>query len=185
MAPSRAQDVLEFWFAPENREKWFVKDERFDGEIRDRFSALQADAAQGALADWQQAAQSALALVILLDQFPRNMFRGTGHAFASDAKARAVADAALSQGFDAAVAKEVDPAAAAFFYLPFMHSEELADQDRALALYTAAQNAEGQRFAEAHRDIIARFGRFPHRNAALKRESTKPELAFLETHAGF
>ncbi|WP_339114242.1 DUF924 family protein [Thioclava sp. GXIMD2076] len=177
-------DVLEFWFAPEHRESWFEKNELFDGLIRDRFGPLQAQATEGALAAWREKAESALALVILLDQFPRNMFRGTGHAFASDARAREVAGHALTQGFDAQV-KALDPQAPAFFYLPFMHSEDLADQDRAVALYEAAEDENGLRFAHAHRDIIARFGRFPHRNAALKRESTKEELAFLETHKGF
>ena len=121
--------------------------------------------------------EGALALLILLDQFPRNMFRGAARAFATDPLARAIAAGALLKGFDA----QVPPEMRGFFYLPFMHSEDLADQERCVALYQAAGDADGLKWAQEHADIIRRFGRFPHRNAVLGRASTPEEQAFLDS----
>ncbi|TQS73832.1 DUF924 domain-containing protein [Rhodobacteraceae bacterium] len=175
------KDVRAFWFAPEVEKKWFLKDENFDGEVRDRFMATYEAARGDRLTNWRATAEDTLSLCLVLDQFPRNMFRGSRRAFESDAQALAVAQGAVNQGFDQEVAKE----RRAFFYLPFMHAEDLAVQDRAVALYTALGQEPNLGYAKEHRDIIARFGRFPHRNAALGRESTSEERAFLETHEGF
>jgi len=157
-------------------EKWFSRDDAFDAMLRDRFGAAQAAAARGELDGWQATPEGALALVLLLDQIPRNIYRSTPAAFATDPAARRIAAASLERGYDARVAPELR----SFFYLPFMHSEELADQARCVALYQALGNADGLRYAEEHRDIIARFGRFPHRNHILGREMTADELAYLE-----
>ena len=133
-------------------------------------------AARGELAAWEESAEGALALVLLLDQFPRNLFRGDARAFATDALARAVAERALARGFDQATDLALRP----FFYLPFMHSEALIDQDRSVRLYEALGETEELRYATQHRDVVLRFGRFPHRNRALGRNTTPAEQAFLE-----
>lgn len=168
-------DVLRFWRAA-GPEKWFKKDAAFDDAIRERFLETYEAAAAGGLANWEAAPESALALTITLDQFPRNMFRGSARAFAVDPLARSVADRALARGFD----KAVDPGEPQFFYLPFEHSELLADQERCCELFRATGNAQLLKWAELHADIIRRFGRFPHRNAALGRVTTPKEQAFLD-----
>jgi uncharacterized protein (DUF924 family) len=160
-------EVVSFW-REAGHDKWFAQDESFDQAIRSRFLATHEAGANGALAGWQETAEGALALVLLFDQFPRNMFRGTPRAFATDA---------LARGFDQAT----DPVLRQFFYLPFMHSEALIDQDRSMRLYEALGNAEQLRYATEHREVIQRFGRFPHRNRALGRETTAAEQAFLES----
>jgi uncharacterized protein (DUF924 family) len=170
-----AHDVVSFWQAA-GYDRWFKKDTAFDDEIRTRFLATHEAAAAGKLAGWEQNTEGALALLILLDQFPRNMFRGDARTFATDPLARAVTAGALVRGFDSQVPKEMR----AFFYLPFEHSEDLADQERGLALYKAADDADGLKWAEIHADIIRRFGRFPHRNAVLGRVTTPAEQAFLD-----
>jgi uncharacterized protein (DUF924 family) len=171
-----ANEVVSFW-RDAGHERWYKSDPEFDREIRERFLETHEAAAAGRLPEWQQSPEGALALLILLDQFPRNMFRGTPRAFATDPIAREVADHAIEQGFD----KKIDPTMQSFFYLPFMHSEKLADQERCLALYHAADNEEGIKFAKLHLDPIRRFGRFPHRNETLGRTSTPEEIAFLES----
>jgi uncharacterized protein (DUF924 family) len=168
-------EVLAFWLAA-GHERWFEQDEVFDDEIRRRFQTVYGDAAAGLLGGWEDSAQDALALVIVLDQFPRNMYRGSARAFASDPLARSVATRAIARGFDQAIAMP----ARMFFYLPFEHSEDLADQDRSVALLRAAGDADLLKWAELHADIVRRFGRFPHRNAALGRTTTAEEQAFLD-----
>jgi uncharacterized protein (DUF924 family) len=168
-------DVVAFW-RDAGPERWFKKDAHFDDEIRRRFLALHEAAARGDLKDWEKTAEGALALLILLDQFPRNMFRGSARAFATDPLARAVTASALLNGFDA----QVSPDMRAFFYLPFEHSEDMADQERGIALYTAAGDADGLKWANLHADIIRRFGRFPHRNGPLGRTTTPEEQRFLD-----
>jgi uncharacterized protein (DUF924 family) len=172
-APSPA-DVIAFWRAA-GPKKWFEKDAALDDEIRQRFLAVHEAAASGKLTAWEQNAEGALALLILLDQFPRNMFRGQARAFATDSLARAVASRAILNGFDGTF-----PDMRGFFYLPFEHSEDLADQQRGLTLYKAADDEDGLRWAKIHADIIRRFGRFPHRNAVLGRVSTPQEQKFLD-----
>jgi uncharacterized protein (DUF924 family) len=175
-AITSADEVLAFW-KQAGPDKWYKKDEAFDRTIRDTFLATYEAAADGRLDAWQSAADSALALVIVLDQFPRNMFRGSARAWAADPLARKVASQAVMRGFD----QVVEPELRAFFYLPFMHSEELEDQDYCVELCRALDDAENLKFAEIHRDIIQRFGRFPHRNPVLGRKTTPEEQIFLES----
>jgi len=169
-----AADVAAFWREAGPR-KWFLKDPAFDTAFRDRFLAAHMAAAARRLDDWAGSAEGALALMILLDQFPRNAFRDTGHMFATDALARMFADRAVRDGLDRQAPEAMRP----FFYLPFEHSEDLKDQERSVALCQDL-DAETLRYARIHYDIIARFGRFPHRNAALGRTTTPEEQAFLD-----
>lgn len=169
------QQIISFW-REAGPDRWFKKDAAFDEEIRRRFLLTYEAAAAGKLREWENSADGALALLILLDQFPRNMFRGDKRTYATDELARAVTAGALIKGFDAQVDKELR----AFFYLPFEHSEELADQERGIALYKAAGDDDGLKWANIHHDIIRKFGRFPHRNAVLGRQTTPEEQAFLD-----
>ena len=182
----RASRVLDFWFgAPGSPERgrsracWFEKNAAFDDEIRDRFGALQADAAAGRLDAWQARPRSALALAVLLDQFPRNMHRGTAAAFACDARAQTVAMHAVRRRFDRALR----PVERWFVYLPFEHAEDLARQRESLRLFAGLRfepECPGAfDYACRHFDVIARFGRFPHRNQVLGRVSTAEEAAYL------
>jgi uncharacterized protein (DUF924 family) len=170
-----ADDVLAFWRAA-GPQKWFEKNDALDAEIRTRFLPTYEAAADGALADWEATPDGALALTIVLDQFPRNMFRHDSRAFAADTMARAVADRALARGFD----RQVPSGERQFFYLPFEHSETMADQERCCALFRALGDADLLRWAELHAHVIRRFGRFPHRNVVLGRTTTPAEKAFLD-----
>ncbi|MCP3394308.1 DUF924 domain-containing protein [Bradyrhizobium sp. CCGB12] len=167
--------ILAFW-REAGGERWYKRDDAFDAEVRRRFLAVWQKAAAGEFASWEASDDGALALVIVLDQFPRNMFRGTPQAFASDAQARDVARRAIVRGVD----RRVDPILLEFLYLPFMHSEHLADQLRCVALFQNTDNAENLKYAREHADIIQRFGRFPHRNRLLGRDTTEEEQAFLD-----
>ena len=168
-------DVIGFW-RQAGPEKWFKKVAAFDEAIRLKFEPTHHRAARGEYDGWAETAEGALALLILQDQFPRNLFRGSAHQFATDPKARAVARAAIERGFD----RDIDPALRNFFYLPFEHSEDIADQDFGIALVTEGGVADDLKWAVLHRDIIARFGRFPHRNACLGRITTPEEQEFLD-----
>ncbi len=167
-------DVVAFWRAA-GPERWFKKDTAFDQDIRAAFLPLHEQAAAGKLSDWEKSVEGALALMLLLDQFPRNMFRGDPRSFATDAAALSVAKRSIGRGFDTKVASELR----GFFYLPFMHAENIVEQERGIALYKSAGNADGKKWAELHADVIRRFGRFPHRNAVLGRTTTPEEQAFL------
>lgn len=168
-------DVVAFW-REAGEKKWFRKDDAFDRAIAGRFTALHNAAAAGKLSDWRETAEGALALVLVLDQFSRNLFRGSPKTFAQDAMAVEEARRAVDAGFDT----EVDANLRFFFYMPFMHSEALADQERCIELLSAS-GAEGLlKYAHEHCDIIRRFGRFPHRNAVLGRQTTPAERTFLE-----
>jgi uncharacterized protein (DUF924 family) len=183
----RAAEVMRFWFAGAPRDKrWFEKNAAFDAEIRARFLALHEAAAAGALDAWKETRADCLALIVLLDQLPRNMFRGTPRAFATDARALGAARYAVERGYDRTMA----PCERMFVYLPFEHSESLDDQDESCRLNKPLaafpETHDVYRYAERHREIIARFGRFPHRNAALGRASTPEEIEFLkEPGSGF
>ena len=170
-----AADVLAYWRAL-GSERWFTADAAVDAEIRAKFHGLYAAAAAGSLIDWEDDASCALAHIIVLDQFPRNMFRGSAAAFAADPLARAAAGRAIDRGFD----RQADKVERPFFYLPYMHSETLADQERCCDLCRAAGDEHTLEFAETHADIIRRFGRFPHRNAVLGRVTTPEEQACLD-----
>jgi uncharacterized protein (DUF924 family) len=174
-AAATAPEVLAFWRAAGSA-KWFTKDAAFDAEIAARFLGTYEAAAAGLLTAWEATPDDALALVIVLDQFPRNMFRASARAFATDPLARAVADRALARGFD----QRIPESERQFFYLPFEHSENLADQERAIALFGSTGDEDLLKWAKLHADIIRRFGRFPHRNAVLGRTTTPEEQTFLD-----
>jgi uncharacterized protein (DUF924 family) len=167
--------ILAFW-RDAGPKRWYTPDEAFDAEVRRRFFSLWQRATAGELSSWEASDDGALALVIVLDQFPRNMFRGDARTYASDAEAREVAHRAIDRGVDA----RIDPALREFLYLPFMHSEHLADQLRCIELSRAAGHTESLKWAEHHAEIIRRFGRFPHRNHILGRATTPEEQAFLD-----
>jgi uncharacterized protein (DUF924 family) len=185
--PPRAIAVLDFWFGPpddaareQHREIWFRATEEFDAALRRKFFGDYEAAAAGALESWEASPEGALALVLLLDQLPRNIFRKDPRAYATDAAARAVADRAIEYGFDRAV----PPAWRVFFYMPFHHSEDLADQRRSVELFgTLPRNPDRRgslrRYGRPYLEVIERFGRFPHRNEILGRQSTDAEIAFL------
>lgn len=175
------QEILSFWFSERVRPLWFRSTPEFDAEIRERFEATWQTAQDNQLAHWEVNASGALALVIVLDQFPLNMYRDEGQSFSTEAQARKVARHAIDQGWD----RELDEAGKSFLYLPFMHSESPADQDRSVALYQAAGMLDNLRFASHHREIVRRFGRFPHRNAALGRECTEEEREWLQSKEAF
>lgn len=181
------EDVLSFWFEEIQPEKWWKKDEAFDLVVRERFLPLWEAAGRGELDAWQRTARGSLALVIVLDQFPRNMFRGEGMAFSTDAQARDVTVDALRNGMDQQLPQDEQRI---FLYLPLEHSESLPDQELMCRLAKERLRGKGAaeflKFAEAHLDVIQRFGRFPHRNSALGRVSTPEEEAYLATPgAGF
>ena len=174
-------DVAAFWFAPDVRPLWFAATPAFDAALRARFPSTYQAAAADRLTDWETTAEGALALVIVLDQFPLNRFRGQPESFATEAAARAVADRAIARSFDQAL----PPEQRQFLYLPFMHGEALADQERSVRLYQQPGLEEALRFARHHRDLMVRFSRFPHRNAILGRLSTPEERAYLASPEAF
>jgi uncharacterized protein (DUF924 family) len=170
-----AEEVVEFW-RDAGPQRWFGKDDAFDQACRDRFLPTYEAAARGDLDEWELTPEGSLAIVLLLDQFPRNMFRGTKQVYKTDPAALMAADRAIEKGQDL----KVDPALRRFFYLPFMHSEELRHQQRSVALNQAIGDPDSVRWARHHHDVVARFGRFPHRNVILGRDTTPEEAAFLE-----
>jgi uncharacterized protein (DUF924 family) len=188
VAAAESAGVLDFWFGtPDDpghglpRKDWFDKNPAFDGGIRRRFRGTYDRAVAGAFDHWRDHRRACLALILVFDQLPRNMFRGMPMAFATDARALAVAAHAIARGYDRAV----PPTHRMFFYLPFEHSEDIADQERSVRLFESVEPYPGRdeaiRYALRHREIIQRFGRFPHRNAILGRRSMPEELAFLQT----
>lgn len=168
-------DIVQFW-RDAGASAWFKKDAAFDEQLRQRFEAAHHRAARDEFSHWQASAEGALALLLLLDQIPRNLYRGSAHAFATDGLAQAIALQAIAQGRDAATPMPLR----IFFYLPLEHAENLALQERCVVLCEAAGDTAFTKFAVLHRDIIARFGRFPHRDAALGRATTPEEQAFLD-----
>ncbi len=184
--PSKPQEILDFWFGREDdpgygefRDAWFQKNEDFDNEVQTRFRDDYEQAANGERDDWRDEAHSALALVILLDQFPRNMFRGDGQTYATDAKALETAEYAIERALD----RELPAFQRMFLYMPFMHSEDVGVQRRSVEIFGRLATEDGApdltSYAVGHRDIVERFGRFPHRNAILGRETTPEEAEFL------
>ena len=174
---SQIAEILAFWFAPGMTERWFKKDPAFDREVRDRLGARHEKAAAGGFEDWRATPEGCVALIVLLDQVPRNFYRNDRRAFATDGMALAVTRHALAQGFEAALTQDQR----GFLYMPLEHSEALEDQELSLRLTGPLdEDPSWHEWALPHRDIIARFGRFPHRNATLGRETTAEEAAFLE-----
>ncbi|MEE4377995.1 MAG: DUF924 family protein [Candidatus Competibacteraceae bacterium] len=178
-----AEDVLGFWFSERVKPLWFNATPTFDQELAERFLTVYRAAAAGALLDWEETPEGALALVVILDQFPLNLFRNQPESFATEAESRHVAERAIAHGFDNTLRDEQKT----FLYMPFMHSEDLADQDRSVALYEQAGSGLGEnlKFAHHHREIVRRFGRFPHRNSILGRDSTPEEIAYLNSKEAF
>jgi uncharacterized protein (DUF924 family) len=170
------REVIDFWFADATRARWFDSTPEFDRALEGRFSALHEQAAAGELDHWRGSADGCLALCILLDQLPRNLFRGHARAFATDAQALAVAEHAIAAGFDQSLPADQR----LFLYLPFEHSEDLAQQNRAVALIGTLDDERQVEHAVRHRKVVERFGRFPHRNTILRRATTPEEAAFLQ-----
>ncbi len=180
MDVTQAQIVIRFW-RDAGRTHWFRGGPAFDDDCRTRFQELHFAAARRECEHWLESADGTLALVLLLDQMSRNIFRGSGHAFATDGLAREYAELAMTAGHD----EQVDAALRFFFYMPLEHSEALADQDRSIAVFTALGEPELLKYAHAHRNVIVQFGRYPHRNAALGRTNTPEERAWLDAGGGF
>lgn len=180
--PPQAKDVLSFWLDEVGPKGWFVADQAVDETCRERFGDLVELALAGGLEEWERRPETAMALLILLDQFPRNLFREQARAFAGDPRALEVAKRSVEAGFDLATPLP----GRCFFYMPFEHSEDLADQDRSVALFRERATGDARyetwvEHVEKHRDLIRRFGRFPHRNAALGRENTPEEIEHLQS----
>jgi uncharacterized protein (DUF924 family) len=173
--------ILDFWFSARVRPLWFKSTPEFDAEVHRLFADTWQAARVNSLKDWEDSASGALALVIVLDQFPLNMYRGRPEGFATEAAAREVARRTIARGFDGAL----DISRRVFLYLPFMHSEQLSDQDYSVQLFAQPGMEDSLKWAQHHRDIVQRFGRFPHRNALLGRASSASEIAYLESEAAY
>jgi uncharacterized protein (DUF924 family) len=172
------KDILDFWYSDMARPLWFAKDLLFDKKIHSQFYKVYTKAKEGSLDNWQNSPSSALALVITLDQFPRNMFRNTPQAFATDGQSLEICRKFIEKSADHHLDSDEQRL---FLYMPFMHSENLADQEEGLKIFSRlSDNGSAHQYAVAHRNIIARFGRFPHRNTILGRTSTHEEIEFLK-----
>ena len=170
-----AEDVIQFWFVEHGNDDWFGGKPEFDARLAADFGETHPHVARGEAWQWRKTAEGRLAEIIVLDQFSRQLHRGSGKAFAQDKMALVLAQEAIAQGADQAV----EPVRRAFFYLPFMHAESLVIQDEGIGLYEALGDAEQLDYMRNHRDVVGRFGRFPFRNTALGRESTREELAYM------
>jgi uncharacterized protein (DUF924 family) len=175
------EEIIDFWFSETARTYWFRSTPEFDREVKSRFEMAWEQANDGLLADWEKTAEGALALVLLLDQFPLNMFRDRPEGFSTEAASRAVAGRAIVRGLDVSL----PDSGKVFLYLPYMHSESLTDQDRSVELFELAGLDDNLKWARHHREIVRRFGRFPHRNAILGRTSTPEEMEWLASKEGF
>ncbi|HEA25604.1 MAG TPA: DUF924 domain-containing protein [Ectothiorhodospiraceae bacterium] len=175
------ETIINFWFAESAKDFWFNSTPELDRQLRDRFIDTWLAAAENKFADWEQSPEGALALAIVLDQFPLNIFRGKPLTFSTEAQARKICRAAIEKGFD----KKLTDEQKCFIYMPFMHSEDMADQDSSIKFFDQPGLEESLRFAHHHRDIVQRFGRFPHRNELLGRHSTQDEIDYLASPEGF
>lgn len=175
------QEIIDFWFSDRVKSQWFASTPELDKEVMEKYEAIWEQAASGELDDWGDDPDGCLALVIILDQFPLNMFRGQAKSFKTEDKAVDVALTAVNEGLDQKIEKEK----LAFLYMPFMHSEDLTNQDISVKLYKENNLDANIKFAEHHRDIIRKFGRFPHRNGILERESTAEEIVYLSSKNAF
>jgi len=173
------KEVIRFWFEELKPEDWFKKSEALDQEMRERFEGLYWKASRGELFGWRTTAEGRLAEILLLDQIPRNIFRGTAQAFATDSLALVLAQEGLTQ------AQELPVVQRGFFYMPFMHSESLTIHEEALRLFDQPGLEKRLKYEKMHMDILQQFGRYPHRNAILGRPSTKEEEEYLKGHSGF
>lgn len=176
-----AEDFVDYWFSEPVAKYWFKSTAEFDQELRKQYEPVYHDAVKGKYDHWLESATGCLALVILFDQIPLNIFRGTKECFTTEARSREVADHAIRQAYD----QLLEDKQKAFLYMPFMHSENLDDQDRSVELFEKANLTNNIRFAHHHRDIVKRFGRFPHRNEILGRKNTEAEIAYLKSKEAF
>ena len=179
--PSTPQDIIEFWYGERMRQRWFSSTPELDAEIRSKYENLWLQAGNGALDDWKASPEGCLALAVILDQFPLNMFRGEAKSFSTEQQAVACSKYCIAQGYD----RKIPQDRVAFLYMPLMHSENLADQDLAVQLFERANLAHNLHFARHHRELIRRFGRFPHRNSILGRDSSAEEIAYLNSKEAF
>lgn len=173
--------VLDYWFRKENQHFWFASTPEIDTQMREQFNDLWDSAKSGELDDWKNSAEGCLALCIVLDQLPLNMFRGAPRSFSTEQQSIEIAKHAIQKGFDQQINKE----RLAFLYMPLMHSEKLADQDFAISLFEKAGLEGNTRFAKHHRELIKTYGRFPHRNDILGRENTLAEIEYLKSKQAF
>lgn len=178
---STPESIIGFWYSDNIKSKWFNSSIEFDKEIKSNYEELWLDTLRGENANWSESALGCLALVIILDQFPLNMFRGDVKSFSSEGMAIKIAKKAIKLGFD----KEIDKNKVSFLYMPLMHSENLEDQNISVKLFEQAGLIENLRFAKNHRDIIKLYGRFPHRNKILQRKSFKDEVDYLNSDNAF
>jgi len=178
---TKPTDILDYWYSERMQKRWFASTPSLDQEIRDRYQALWERAAAGELDDWRDTAEGALALIIVLDQFPLNMFRGQPESFHTERQAVAVSKNALDRGFDEQLPKD----RLAFLFMPLMHSEKLEEQDLSVRLFRQHGLTANLKFAEHHRELVRKYGRFPHRNAILGRQSTPDEQAYLASKEAF
>ena len=175
------RDLLDYWFSEDVKKFWFNSTPAFDQQLRESYADLWQQAANGELDFWCESAEGCLALVILLDQFPLNMFRGTAESFSTEQQSRDIARLAIEKNFDS----QLSPEQKAFLYMPFMHSENLEDQTEALRLFDQPGLEDNFRFARHHYGIVEKFGRFPHRNKVLGRQSSEAEIAYLNSKEAF
>ena len=175
------KDIIDFWFDENTKPLWFNSSPVFDAELKEKFEETYIAACDGKLSSWENNAEGLLALVILFDQFSLNMYRGDEKSFATEKRSREISLKAIEKGLDKTLTNEQK----AFMYMPFMHSETLTDQDKAITLFEEAGLKENAKYAHHHRDIVQRFGRFPHRNSILNRENTDAEKNYLMSGEAF
>jgi len=175
------ESIIDFWYSEKVKSKWFNSDAEFDKELKSNYENIWLNALRGEYKSWSESALGCLALVIILDQFPLNMFRGEVKSFSSEGMAIKVTKKAIEQGFD----KTIDKNMLSFLFMPLMHSENIDDQNMSVELFEQAGLKENLRFAKHHRDIIKQYGRFPHRNIILQRESSKAETDYLSSENAF
>ena len=175
------ESILEYWYSDRIKKHWFSSTEELDKEIKEKYESVWKNAIRGELNDWKESAQGCLALAIILDQFPLNMFRGEVESFSTEAMAIKVSKLAFEKDFDQQIEKDK----LAFLYMPLMHSENLDDQNLSVSLFEKAGLEENAKFAKHHRDIVQKFGRFPHRNDILQRESSQDEIDYLNSDEAF
>ncbi len=179
--PVTAESILEYWYSEKIKSQWFNSSPEFDQEIKSNYENIWLEALRGEYATWSESATGCLALAIILDQFPLNMFRGEVKSFSSESMAIKIAKKAIGLEFDKSIEKEK----LSFLYMPLMHSENIDDQNLSVKLFEQANRVENLRFAKHHRDIVKKFGRFPHRNKILQRESSQDEIDYLNSDNAF
>jgi len=175
------ESILEYWYSDRIKKHWFNSTEDLDKEIKEKYESAWKSAIRGELNDWKKSAEGCLALAIIFDQFPLNMFRGDVKSFSTETMAVKVSKLAIEKGFD----QEIEKDKVAFLYMPLMHSENMEDQDLSVSLFEKAGLEENAKFARHHRGIVEQFGRFPHRNEILQRESSQSEIDYLNSDEAF